>query len=805
MSCEKCPFKKNRRLRGQGPIGGLMIIGEAPTAQETIKGKPSLGPSGQILRAILNQLDSPLESHYVTHVAECQQPGNKFDTSCISSCTPRLIDEIRMVRPKKLLMCGATAIKAIARHPDLETDYPKGSYSITANRGLGVYVTDKLTGHRMYAVATWHPAIILRDPDLFRDLVDDVTKIVTRDDKIQLPPIREIRIENANELAMYLADLHKQPVVSCDLETTGLSNLDDSILSIGFGNVDAWSVIIPVELINEPDIKAQVVEFIESYEGPLPFHNGKFDYQFLFRYAGRTLFPKKHSDTMLMRYLQDERGYSDEDSKDKRHSPSHGLKTLAQVRYDIPDYHFDWKTFYNTPWEDRDWDSLYKYHAQDCYLTAILYQELYQQLMDEDPDLMTVHDEILAPASLAFAEMGVKGAFIDRPYLEEQRTEFEQKIEAVRNELKAIALVHGMEEFNPGSTFHVKKLFVEVMKLPIPNTEKETLQMARSKLPDDHKHAIDLLLEYRVITKTLSTYINGILSRLDSDDCVRSDFKLNGTATGRLSSANPNLQNIPSLMGPVIKKAFKARPGFVLIEADESQAELRVAGLLAMDTKIIQAYWDGRDIHREVAASMFNKHPSDIDWFERYLAKYVDFGVIYGRQAKSLAEGWEMQYYEERSGKKGWTLEEAQYFLQAFLDDFPDLRDWILYMHAFVKENHYVKTLTGRRRRFPYLDKTTLSAAQRQSVNTVIQSLASDITLTALIRIQNRIREFGGCVIFTVHDSIMMEVPEDKVDESVEIALYEMGVNLPRQIDRSVIPFKADYKVASCWGDMTKD
>lgn len=812
MHCENCPLKDRPTAPGSGASGGLMIIGEAPGLTEAKTQKPFQGPAGNLLRTTLKAAGIDESQIWFSTAVLCHPPGNKLIPSTVVSCGNRLAAEIREVRPTKILMVGATALQAIAKNPELETTYPKSrTYPITRNRGLGVTVRDKLTGFETFAVATWHPAAILRDEDLFRDFADDIVKIGRQDAPKPPPKIHEIRVRSIDHLRDMLSFIGKASVVSCDLETSGLSPIDDEILSIGFGvetvggKFDGVAIILPVEIVREVVTPFIIEKFINEFPGTMVFHNGKFDYQFLFKYCDDVLTPQNPADTMLMRYLQDERGADDEDTKDKRHSPSQGLKTIAQVRYDVPDYHFDWKAFYETPFDERDWDSLYKYHAIDCVLTAKVYFELKAELLEEDPDLMNVHDEILAPASLAFSEIELHGALIDQEYLRGVEVQLRGEIEVLRASLQVLASRYGIEDFNPNAHPTVKKLFVDLMKLPLKNTEKESLLMARSSVTEEERMYIDLLMEFRVKTKTLSTYVLGILKRCDSDSAIRSDFKLNGTATGRLSSANPNLQNIPTLMGPIIKNAFIARPGCVLIELDESQAELRVAGILSGDATIIKAYREGRDIHRDVAAAMFKKLAEAITHFERYLAKYVDFGVIYGRQAASLASGWEMQYYEEQSGQKGWTVAEAQFFLDEFLNGFPGLRDWIKQMHRDVQKNHFVKTLTGRRRRFPFIQRSNLSAIQRQAVNSVIQSLASDICLTALIAIQRQIRKFGASVILTVHDSIMIECPIEHVDAVIEISKYEMAINLPRQVPRDILPFKADYAYATRWGEIEKD
>lgn len=253
-----------------------------------------------------------------------------------------------------------------------------------------------------------------------------------------------------------------------------------------------------------------------------------------------------------------------------------------------------------------------------------------------------------------------------------------------------------------------------------------------------------------------------------------------------------NLQNIPTLIGPMIRKAFIAPPGYVFVEADFSQAELRIAAWYSGDHFLTNAYREGRDIHRVVASQVFNVPEDEVTYDQRYIAKYIDFGILYGRQAESLALG-ELQC----------SIAEAQGYIDQFMGQFDGLRTWIEEQHQFVVREGYVQTPMGRRRRFPLLLDRNISEAQRQAVNTPIQSLASDMTLLSLIELHKTLDPDEARIVSTVHDSILLEVREDVIDRVGEYIVHTMKT-VPMRYLGDKVPFKADLGYGPSWGDIDK-
>lgn len=790
--CLACPLAERPAVRGFGPQPArMMIIGEAPGRTEAREGRPFIGLSGQLLRSSLKLVGVDPDSCRITNTVICHPDGNETPKKdSIDACRDRLLAEIEVTQPDRILLLGATSLSVL------------GWKSIVRSRGLGTILT--VGGREIFVVATYHPAAILRSPDLFRDFIHDLSKLVSANRPIEhiLPAILPLPT-TVEEVAEYLSIFRDASVVSCDTETTGVDPLTDVIQAIGFGALtgddgEGIALVIPYDLVEAS--KPVVVDFIRTFEGTLVFHNIKFDMSF-FRHWSRDEFltPLDPMDTLMMVYASDERGSSNEGSGMAYFTA--GLKDQARLRYDIPDYHFDFETFQSYSDDAKPWWELYVYLALDCIITAKLYFDLYRDLEGESEKLIDLVRNLLVPGALAFSLVELRGFQIDPVYLQELDVTVSEEVEKLRDELRRRGTEHGLPDFNPASPKQVRVIAAAFNFHP-PSFEKEPLQVEieTGKMSDDCREFFEVLLEYRQKSKVLQTYIHGIKKRLDPKGRIHPDFLLHGTDTGRLSCRNPNLQNIPSIMGPMIKRAFSAPEGWVVMNADYSQLELRVAAFYSRDEAMIRAYREGQDLHRWVASLMFKKPMSEISSFERYLAKYLDFGLLYGRQARGLMEGMEAVYILKTTGK-AMTVQEADSLQKAFFDAFPGLKRFITDQHRRVREDQFVETPTGRRRRFPYLDKYTRSGAERKGVNTPVQSLASDMTLTSVIRISKELDPRDGFIVSSVHDSIMLQVREAVVDQVAEIVRRIMETPVIPEFD---IPIKVDIGWAKNWGDIDK-
>lgn len=492
------------------------------------------------------------------------------------------------------------------------------------------------------------------------------------------------------------------------------------------------------------------------------------------------------------------------------------------------------------------WEQMLTYMGEDCYSTARLYPIFLEEMKEESERLMVAHQQYDIPASLSLANMELTGAPVDLPYLEEMKANIEKEIQAEIADIRALVQEFTLHpkggDFNANSSKQVKEVLYDKeigLGLAMPKdvgryaymreegevtTNSDTLKvLARQVAPKRPAIAglINKILSYRVRTKILGTYIEGILDRVDPDGRVRGDFNLHGTATARISCSNPNLQNIPdaSHVGYDIRRAYVPSEGWVILEADYSQLELRVAALFSQDQVLIEAYKAGADIHQEVAYMLWNKPKDKITKYERYLAKCMNFGVLYGRGARSIATGPEMDNLVEMSGRS-WGNAEIDTYFAKFKEGYVDLFQWMTLVKKDSMAKQYVEQPTGHRRRFDFITNKHRGHIERQTVNTPIQGFAARMTIHALTRLDEKFDPEKQQILFTVHDSIMCQCLNDKdiIRETAALIVSTMQTELPEDAIMSLpalphsphqegdrleynLPFVADVTTGPSWGD----
>ena len=316
------------------------------------------------------------------------------------------------------------------------------------------------------------------------------------------------------------------------------------------------------------------------------------------------------------------------------------------------------------------------------------------------------------------------------------------------------------------------------------STDAATLESLRSYSP-----VIDDILEYRSCQKLLSTYADGLLKVIGPDGRVHSTFLQTEARTGRLSSTEPNLQNIPvrTEQGSRLRGFFVAKPGCILLDADYSQIELRILAHISGDAAMQEIFRTGGDIHRSTAARIYGMPPEMITPRLRSSAKAVNFGIVYGIGAYSL------------SRDIGVTVKEAEAFIQSYLDSFPGVRQYMDDTIAFGKEHGYVATLFGRRRALPELTSSNFNVralGERMAMNTPIQGTAADVIKLALVRVWQRLRDEGltARLILQVHDELIVEAPLEEADKAAQI----LGEEMEHAVDFAV-PLTADVTRGHTW------
>jgi DNA polymerase-1 len=738
------------QVPGNGPEkAALVLVGEAPGRREAAEGKPFVGRAGQLLDKALAEAGLRRAEIYISNTCICHPQDNKTpDAKAIKYCRPRLVEEVRSRCPRVVVLTGNVPIKAV---------FGKGK--VTDLRGAAVW-SDEL---QAYVIPTYHPAAVLRQPNLYPDLVRDLryaryvlrgtVKPVEVDCDIQLFIADDP--DSALALARRLVEVGEAAV---DVECAS----DGSLLCVSFSWNPGTAAVLTAEALRTPVVVAAFDDAFKRIK--LIGHNLKYDLKVLWQqglWSARTGF-----DTMLAHYTLDER------------RGTHGLKQLARLYFNAPNYDKEIERYIKKDGlENCPKDLLYKYNGLDASFTYALYQTITKEL---GPNEWRVLNDLLLPASDVLAEMEYLGIMVDVPYLQKLDAELTAELLRLEKEMFAVA----GREFNPNSPKQLAQLLYQTLGLPYPgrvSTDEDALKWLVSY------HALPgLLLQYRAKRKFLATYVQALLEAKDENSRVHTTFNLHGTVTGRLSSSDPvNLQNIPR--EGEARNMFIATPGWTLVECDGSQMEVRVLAWYAKDERLLEALAAGGDIHTRTACLMFGLKPEEVTKEKRTAAKRLTFGLIYGMSAQSLAEDL------------GVSLAEAEELVVKFFEAFPRVKAWIAEIQGQVLKEEKLTTPFGRTRRFGLITNDNKGDVLRQSINTPIQSGASDLTLLALIRLWKRIKagELGRTrLLLTVHDSILLETQEDP---------KEVGRVMREEMSKPVlegIVLDAEVKTGRAWGSL---
>jgi DNA polymerase-1 len=350
-------------------------------------------------------------------------------------------------------------------------------------------------------------------------------------------------------------------------------------------------------------------------------------------------------------------------------------------------------------------------------------------------------------------------------------------------------------EFNVNSTKQLREiLFDELGLTPQKKTKTgySTDAASLEKIRDQHE-IVDLLLSYREVEKLRSTYGQGLLDVVESDGRIRATFNQTVARTGRLSSEDPNLHNIPvrTALGREFRKAFVPEDGYELLVADYNQIELRVIAHLADDPGLVSAFESGQDIHNATASSVFGIKPEDVNLEQRSKAKMVSYGLAYGMEAYGLGQ------------RLGISTAEASEILEAYFLAFPSVKSFMDDMVEKTKETGYTETLFGRRRPIPELNSPNFrvrQAAERQAMNAPIQGLAADIFKIALVGIDRALIKMGArsSLVLQVHDEVILEVHPEEKSEIQDLTVTTMSeaaeLRVPLEVNIALGPTWAEAK-----------
>ncbi|MDD3174755.1 MAG: DNA polymerase I, partial [Herbinix sp.] len=381
--------------------------------------------------------------------------------------------------------------------------------------------------------------------------------------------------------------------------------------------------------------------------------------------------------------------------------------------------------------------------------------------------MQQLFETIEMPLIYSLYDMEVRGIKVNKEALKEYGDNLQVGIEKLEKNIYELV----GEEFNINSPKQLGVILFDKLKLPFGkktktgySTSADILEKLRSEHP-----AVKMILEYRQLTKLKSTYADGLAGYIGADGRIHGRFHQTITATGRISSTEPNLQNIPIRMelGRQIRKVFIPEQDFVFLDADYSQIELRVLAHMSGDERLINAYKEAKDIHRITASEVFHIPFEEVTPAQRSSAKAVNFGIVYGISSFGLGQDLNI------------TRKEAERYIEKYFDTYPKVKSYLDRLVADAKEDGFCTTLFGRRRPIPELASSNFmqrSFGERVAMNSPIQGTAADIIKIAMIKVNQRLKEghFRSRLILQIHDELLVETHKDEVSQVARIMVEEM-------------------------------
>lgn len=424
------------------------------------------------------------------------------------------------------------------------------------------------------------------------------------------------------------------------------------------------------------------------------------------------------------------------------------------------------------------------------YIYAYLIYRLYNVLKDKmnSENSLKLFEEIEMPLVEVLASMEYEGIYVDKQELLEYGGELKEKIDILTKEIYELT----GEEFNINSTKQLGEVLFEKLKLSAKkktksgySTDVEVLEKIKNEHP-----VIEKILEYRQLVKLNSTYVEGLIPYIDEEtNRIHSKFHQTVTTTGRISSTDPNLQNIPTRMelGKKLRKVFKPKEGAIYIDADYSQIELRVLAHISQDKNMIDAFNNDEDIHAQAASKVLNIPIDEVTKEQRANAKAVNFGIVYGISDFGLGE------------QLGIPRKKAKEYIEQYLEKYSGIKEFMTNIVEETKEKGYVETLYHRRRYVPELKSNNYMVRQfggRVAMNTPVQGTAADIMKIAMINVYNKLKQMGlkSKIIVQVHDELLIETALEEEDKVREILKSEM-----ENVIKLEVPLKAEIETGSNW------
>ncbi|HSL45010.1 MAG TPA: DNA polymerase I [Anaerolineales bacterium] len=595
-------------------------------------------------------------------------------------------------------------------------------------------------------------------------------------------------VDTGEKLDDLVSELSQAKIISFDTETTSTEEMRAEIVGISLAIQEGEGYYIPVG--HRAGTNLPLEQVLAALKGPLTdpkigkiAHNAKYDYIVLAKH-GLKVSPLVF-DTMLAEFIVDPG------------SRNLGLKNLAFVKLGEEMTHIE-----DLIGKGKKQITMAEVAIESAAPYAVADAEVTLRLMPiEEQELKRVNGEKLLyeidlPLTPVLADMEMAGISLDLPFFQETAVRLEKRLSEIEKQVyEAVG-----KPFNINSTQQLSDVLFNRLGLEPPDRGNKTasghfstsagvLDLLRGK-----HTVVDMVLEHRELSKLKSTYVDALQAAINSETgCVHTSYSQIGAVTGRLSSSNPNLQNIPirSEEGRRLRHGFVAGKGNVLLSADYSQIELRIVAHMAQDEAMLAAFRAGEDIHATTAAAIYGIDPKDVTSRMRRIAKGVNFGLIYGMSVFGLTRYTEL------------TLAEAETFVKTYFQKFPGVKRYLDGIRKLAAQQGYVETLLGRRRYFPALQSKAnvqvKNREEREAINAPVQGTAADIMKLAMLKVPPALKEAGlkARMLLQVHDEIVLECPRKEVLETARVVQEAMADAFPLSI-----PLSTEARYGPNWGDM---
>lgn len=584
-------------------------------------------------------------------------------------------------------------------------------------------------------------------------------------------------ISSKENLKQVIKDASKSKVIALDTETTGLDYMDADLVGISLSFKAGEAFYIPLQhqddSIKQLDLDVVLKELkplLEDSMNKIIGQNIKFDRNVLAKYGVNISSIK--NDTMMMSYVLD------------ASATRHNLDALSSYYLNYKTSTFEevaGKGVKQVTFDQVPIEAATNYAAEDADITLRLYEELYPKLENEK-SLKKLNEEIEIPLIEVLSDMEQNGAILNSKILNSQSKDLTNRIKKLEKKAYDIA----GEEFNLGSTKQLREIFFEKLNYRVikktPGGQPSTDEKVLAELAEEYELP-KVLLEHRTLSKLKSTYTDKLPDQISpSTGKVHTSFHQAVTTTGRLSSSDPNLQNIPIRTedGRRIRQAFEPSVDHNFISADYSQIELRVMAHMSKDSGLLTAFQEGEDVHSKTASEVFNVELEEVTADMRRNAKAINFGLIYGISAFGLGK------------QLGISRNLAAEYMAMYFEKYPGVKEYMESTKELASQNGYVETLFGRRLYLRDINASNAmrrQASERAAINAPVQGTAADIMKVAMIKMHKSIKKEGveAKLILQVHDELILDTPKKEIDTVVGLVTDSMmgaaNLDVPLEID----------------------